>query len=148
MWLEAIGFFLLSSVKFAVATLPIAIRFNFYTALLVSITGGLFGAFFFLFLWRKVMDIWNIYIFKKDSEESTPIKFNNRKRRIIKIKNTYGYWGILVLTPVILSIPIGAFILSQYFQKKKLKFFHLSISIIFWGFLLISFFKFFYQNIF
>ena len=148
MWLEAIGFFLLSSVKFAVATLPIAIRFNFYTALFISITGGLFGAFFFLFLWEKIMDIWNIYIFKKDSEESTPIKFNNRKRRIISIKNSYGYWGILILTPVILSIPIGAFILSQYFKKKRLKFLHLSISIIFWGFLLISFFKFFYQNIF
>ncbi len=148
MWLEAIGFFLLSSVKFAVATLPIALRFDFYTALTISILGGLSGAFFFLFLWRKFMDMWNIYIFKNPNKESILIKINKRKRRIINLKNTYGYWGILVLTPVILSIPIGAFLLSQYFQKKKLKFIHLSLSIIIWGIILISFFKFFYQSIF
>ena len=119
MWLKAIGFFLLSSVKFAVASLPIAASFGYKQSLIILISGGLFGAFFFLYIWKEVFHFWKIYIIKKDSSEKRIFKINKKKRRIIKIKNTYGYWGIIFLTPVILSIPVGAFLLMQYFKNMK-----------------------------
>lgn len=142
MWLKAIGFFLLSSVKFAVASLPIASSFEYYEALIISISGGIFGAFFFLFAWKKIFYIWNFYIIKKDLNQEHPFKITSKKRRLIRLKNSYGYWGIIFLTPIVLSIPVGSFFIMQYFKNKHYKFIHLSLVIAFWGLILISFFKF------
>lgn len=143
MILEAIGFFLLSSVKFAVATFPICLAFDYRASLFISISGGLSGSFFFLFLWNKVLHIWHILIVKKKEEKPLAYKVNKKKRWIVSLKNSYGYWGVIILTPLILSIPIGAFILIQYFDHQKYKFFHLSLSVILWGVGLISFFELF-----
>ncbi len=148
MWLKALGFFLLSSVKFAVATLPIAVAFSYREALLISISGGIAGSFFFLYIWKYILNVWSVYIVRKPEVSSQQIKINKKRRQIIKIKNSYGYWGIVILTPVILSIPIGAFLLSQYFKNEKLKFLHLSLVICFWGLAFVSFFEFFYDKFF
>ena len=142
MIIEAIGYFLLSTVKFAIATLPISLRFSYPNALLISISGGLIGVFFFMFLWEKLFQIWTIYIYKSNKPKSKIITINKKKRRIIILKNKYGYWGIVILTPVILSIPLGVFLLIQYFRNRKYKFLHLALSVSFWGFILISFFRF------
>ena len=141
MLIEAIGYFLLSTVKFAVATLPIARRFPYFEALFISISGGILGVIFFLFLWDKLFQIWKIYIVRSTAQEK-PFRMTNRKRRIIKLKNQYGYWGVVILTPVIVSIPIGVFLLLQYYKSRKYKFLHLSLSVTFWGVFLISFFRF------
>ncbi len=148
MWLKALGFFLLSSVKFAVAALPIAVAFNYQEALFISISGGIAGAFFFLYIWKYILEVWNIHIVKKVEKPILKVKVNKKKRQIIKLKNSYGYWGIVILTPVILSIPVGAFILSQYYKNEKLKFLHLSVVVSIWGVFLISFFEFFYDQFF
>jgi len=140
MIIEAIGYFLLSTVKFAVATLPIAVRFLYPQALAISILGGIAGVAFFLFLWDKILRIWHVYIYRSSKEKI--FKITKKKRRIIKLKNMYGYWGIVILTPLIISIPIGVFLLIQYFRNHKYKFLHLSLSVSFWGLVLVSFFKF------
>ena len=141
MLLEGIGYFLLSTVKFAVATLPIARRFSYAEGLLISILGGILGIVFFLFLWDKILHVWRIYIVRSTKKKKKAFKINKKKRRIIKLKNKYGYWSIVMLTPLIISIPIGVFLLLQYYKSTKYKFLHLSLSVIFWGFTLISFFK-------
>ena len=61
------------------------------------------------------------------------------------MKNTYGYWGIVILTPIVISIPIGVFLLLQYFTHHKYKLLHLSLSVILWSLTLITFFKFIWQ---
>ena len=147
MWFKAIGFFLLSSVKFAVASLPIAASFGYLQSLIILISGGIFGVFFFLYIWKEVFYFWNIYIVKKAPEEKKNFKISKQKRRIVKLKTNYGYWGVILLTPIVLSIPIGAFLLMQYFKNKKFLFIHLSLSVMGWGTILISFFKFF-ENLF
>ena len=45
-------------------------------------------------------------------------KFTKRNRFIIKTRTTYGKWGIMLLTPVLLSIPIGAFLLRKYYSDQ------------------------------
>jgi len=141
MLLEGLGYFLLSTVKFAVATLPIATRFPFVEGLFISISGGIIGVVFFLFLWDKFLHIWKIYIVRSSGKDKK-FKISKKKRKIIKLKNSYGYWGIVILTPLVVSIPIGVFLLLQYYTARKYKFLHLSLSVIFWGVTLISFFKF------
>ncbi|MBN2667601.1 MAG: hypothetical protein JXR60_00100 [Bacteroidales bacterium] len=140
---QAIGFFLLSSVKFSFATLPISIRYDYQTALLISLTGGITGAVFFLYGWRKVLRIWQVHIVKKPETPKTTIKINAKRRRLIRIKNKYGYWGIILLTPSVLSIPIGALLLIHAFPKQRWVLWHLSLSVVLWGVVLISFFKLF-----
>ncbi len=142
LFLKALGFFLLSTFKFAVSIVPILMVFDYYTALLISISGGIFGVFFFMFLWNKVIEIWGV-LFPKTDKPSKPIKMNRRRRNLVKIKNKYGYWGLVITTPAILSIPVGVFIVVNYFQYKKYKFLHLSLSVVVWGVLLISFFSLF-----
>ena len=141
MIIEGLGYFLLSTVKFAVATLPIATRFPYVEGLLISILGGITGILFFLFLWDKFLHIWKIYIVRS-VEKQKKFKISKKKRKIVKLKNSYGYWGIVILTPLVISIPIGVFLLLQYYTIRKYKFLHLSLSVIFWGVTLISFFKF------
>ncbi len=142
LFLKALGFFLLSTVKFTVSALPISMTFPYYQALFISISGGIFGVFFFMFLWDKVLKTWQ-FIFYKDKEHSKekPLVINRRRRRIVKIKKDYGYWGIVATTPSVLSIPLGVFILMTYFPNTKRKFIHLSLSVVVWGFLLISIFS-------
>jgi len=142
MWLKALGFFLLSSIKFAVASPLIAASYSFSYAWIILVSGGIFGNFFFLYVWEHILNIWNVYIIKKGVKEKA-IKVNKSRRKIIKIKNSYGYWGIVILTPVFVSIPIGAFLLVQYYKTKRYKFLHLCISVTFWATIYISFFQFF-----
>jgi len=141
--LKAIGFFLLSTVKFAVATAPIAIAFPFEQAWLVSVSGGIFGSFFFLYLWARVLKIWNFFISNNKAPRDVKIHINKKRRRIVKIKNTYGYWGIIFMTPSVLSIPLGAFILANYFKKKRFIFWHLCLAVMAWGTVLVGFFSIF-----
>jgi hypothetical protein len=141
--IKIIGFFFLSTVKFAVATLPIAVAFPFEQALLISISGGITGAFFFMYLWARILKIWYFFISKKPTVDDNKIQINRKRRRVVKLKNTYGYWGIIFLTPSLLSIPLGAFILMNFFKKRRYIFLHLSMSIAIWGVLLVGFFSLF-----
>lgn len=45
--------------------------------------------------------------------------FTKRKRQIIKIRKKLGFWGIILTTPVILSIPLGGFLMHRYYRKTK-----------------------------
>jgi len=141
--LKVIGFFFLSTVKFAVATLPIALAFPLEKAWLISVSGGVFGGFFFLYLWARVLKVWNFFIAKSSNDVPNKVRFNKRKRRVVKIKKSYGYWGLIFLTPSVLSIPFGAFILANYYKKRRFVFWHLSISVMFWATVLIGFFHMF-----
>lgn len=60
-------------------------------------------------LWKK----------KRNSKRKNRKKFSKRNKMIIKARNNYGMWGICLLTPVLLSIPLGAFLLRKYYQHRK-----------------------------
>ncbi len=54
-------------------------------------------------------------------------------RRFVKLRNSYGLWGIIIMTPVILSIPIGAFLLKKYYSTHKNVLAYMMISILGWS---------------
>lgn len=70
-------------------------------------------------------------------------KFN---RRVIRIKHRFGLTGIAILTPIFLSIPIGAFLAERFYKDKKKVILYLSISAIAWCFILYFLFLFFYES--
>ncbi len=57
---------------------------------------------------------------------------------IVRLKNNYGLWGIVITTPVLLSIPVGAFLASHYFPRNKRIVSYMLASIVAWGVLLSS----------
>jgi hypothetical protein len=67
--------------------------------------------------------------------------FTPRNRRIIRIWKKYGLWGVAWLTPILLSIPIGTFIMTRLEKKKKKIVFKLLISIVTWSFTLTTLFE-------
>jgi hypothetical protein len=65
-------------------------------------------------------------------------KFTRRNRMIVRLKNNYGLWGIVITTPVLLSIPVGAFLASHYFPRNKRMVLYMLASIVAWGAVLSS----------
>jgi len=110
-----------ASWKFA-ATFPIAIyvmKMTVAKTLIYTNIGGILGAFVFLYLSEFLIRMWNKYWpdrlkFHRKARKT----FTRRNRNIIKIKSRYGLWGIVILSPVILSIPVGAFLMVKYYGLK------------------------------
>ncbi len=126
-----------SSWKFA-ATFPVAIylfKMSFFETILYTNIGGLAGIIVFtLFskvLLRIVDDLWSKNLpYKKRTKKI----FTGRNRRLIFLKNKIGLPGIIILTPVLLSIPVGVFLITKYFARRKISYLYLFAMQIVWSF--------------
>ena len=63
-------------------------------------------------------------------------KFTWRTKFMVKLRRGYGMWGIILLTPVLLSLPIGAFLLRKYYRQNRFSFPLMITSIVVEGFFL------------
>lgn len=151
--LKYLNVILLASVKFFWAT-PYAylFRLNEIEAFVMIEVGGIFGFLFFYYIFSLLLKelklIWPaIYyitprIFKVRFEQwldgrryarLTANKFTRRNKMIVKIRQKTGMLGIVILTPVVLSIPVGAFLGSKYFHHKSSFIPWTLLSIFIWG---------------
>jgi hypothetical protein len=110
-----------SSFKFA-ATFPVAIyiiNMSPVETLLYTNTGGILGTFVFMYLSEYLIRLWNKYwpqsLRRKKKKKKV---FTTGNRRIVRIKMRYGLWGIVILNPVLLSIPLGSFLMVKYYGLK------------------------------
>lgn len=62
--------------------------------------------------------------------------FTPFRRRIIRIKNKFGIIGIAIVTPCIISIPIGSILAARLFQNKVKVLTAMFISTVAWAFIL------------
>jgi len=140
---------LFSSVKFAI-TFPVAIlqfEFGFFETILWTNAGGVIGIYFFAFLSGKLIAWWN-RTYKRflnaSAENGSGGKktFTKRNRRIVRIKQQYGLIGIALSTPIILSIPLGAFLVVRYYRSSQTKFLYLIVSNVVWSFIYTGFYQF------
>lgn len=110
-----------STFKFA-ATFPVAVylvKLGPVETLAYTNAGGILGTFIFMYLSEFLIMIWNKY--RPDSLKRNKKKrkvFTPRNRRIVSIKMKYGLWGIVILNPVLLSIPVGSFLVVKYYGLK------------------------------
>lgn len=145
----------LASLKYFL-TIPTAllIGLEYEYAVVAIVLGGVLGFFFFyllssrlILLFRKirkrtcqVLPVW----FKSRvrcvcayfSSPKARIIFTRRNRLIVKIKRSFGLWGIVITTPILLSIPVGAFLANYYYPGNKRIIYYMVISIVLWGTLL------------
>jgi hypothetical protein len=152
--------FALSSVKFLLAPpLSFGMGLNFIQTLASTSAGGIMGVFLFFYLSRLLIRVYDIYIriyihravhyiasrlqIKHLAERFFPLKrkkkvFTLTNRLFVKVKNKYGFFGIIILTPVFFSIPIGAFLAARFYASRKHTVLYLSASVIIWSLLMSS----------
>jgi membrane protein DedA with SNARE-associated domain len=129
---ELVGIFLLAGSKFAVAVgllVSPATEFSYLQSVAMLISGGFTGILFFYYFssWINKMIA---KIFQKKKKKQL---FSKKVRRFINIKNKYGLIGIALITPVIISIPVGSFIASRFFSKNKLTLLFMLAGVVFWS---------------
>lgn len=118
---QIIGIWLLSTVKFVFGAVPLALAlgFSFWKTILVTCSGGFVGSTIFInlgeFLAKRV-------IARRERRialgQVHPKKFTRTNRFIVKLKRNFGLPGIAVMTPFVLSIPLGCYVAARYYQHK------------------------------
>jgi uncharacterized membrane protein len=141
---------LLGSFKFAM-TFPLAVlefKYSFFETVLWINIGGILGIYFFAYL-SEGLNRWLIRTFstrkrnrKREKARGNKKIFTKRNRRIIRIKQRYGLIGIAATTPVLLSIPVGVFLVVRYYPRVKTRFVYLITANIAWSLIFTSFYMF------
>lgn len=132
--IELAGVFLMAGTKFAAAVVYMLLRSSDYSYLemvIVLILGGSTGIIFFYYTTGWI----NIQINKLLPKKKKKQIFTKGNRRFITIKNKYGLIGISVLTPILLSIPLGCFLASRFYAGKKTTLPIMLVGILFWAFI-------------
>ncbi len=141
----------MSAVKFLLAA-PIALAygFNYLETLVTTMAGGVIGVIVFFQISKFSIKLINKAKEKVektlngqtelDYEPIPPKKkiFTWKNKLIVKTIRRFGLPGIAFLTPCILSIPVGTFIAFRYFHDKKKVLSYLTLSVVFWAFVLSS----------
>jgi hypothetical protein len=155
---KIIQVFLLATVKYVI-TFPYAllIGLNFEQTLIAVTLGGIAGFFFFYhFSGFAISRFHHVKTFlRKHIPLSIRLKyrqlviwrknltgervFSKRNRFIARFRAKFGLPGIVILSPVVLSIPIGAFLLNKYYSKHKLVMPYMVLSILSWTAVFVAF---------
>jgi len=145
---------LVSSIKFLFApALSFGLGLNFLQTWLSTTAGGIVGVVVFFFLSKWLLQLYSRYFFyyfhlvrvKIYSKLHVTVpkfiparRFTKRNRMIIKVVNKFGMAGIVILTPVLLSIPLGTFIATRYYSANRFLLVYLCSSVLFWSLLMSS----------
>lgn len=158
---KALQIFLLSSVKlFFGVPWSYQLGFNFWETVLLTSCGGIAGVFFFFFLSEIINRWWSnsfipyckhqlsnnsikIFLKKIFYSKGPKRKFTRKNKIIIYTKRNWGLIGIAILTPLILSIPVGTFLADRYYKNKQQVLLYLCIAVIVWSLIFSIFFGFF-----
>ena len=159
--LKLLSVFLVASIKYFWATpYSFGMRLNEWETILFMETGGILGFLFFYyffgFLFKELKLLWPIVyhftpvIFKVRFEmwlnrhrlqRMYARKFTKRNKLIIRMRRRYGMWGLVILSPVILSIPVGALLGNKYFRHNHHFIPYMLLSIVIWGIVSVAFFS-------
>ncbi|MBS1637490.1 MAG: hypothetical protein JST26_16360 [Bacteroidetes bacterium] len=145
---KIISVFISCALFFGKVGMPAAVsffKFNFFKSITVSCAGGIFGSVFFTYLSAGLLKWWDRFKHKWFTKHQPKKKFTKANRRIIRIKRRFGLTGIAILSPILLSIPLGAFLGERFYKKKGKVILYLSVSVVMWSFVLYFLFLFFYS---
>ncbi len=129
-WAALTTVFLLSIVKFMFAPLSgKGLGLPFWETFLASFAGGTLSATIFYFSSELLIKYThNRRIAKKQEQLSQGLpfkekrKFTRTNRIIIRIKRSFGIYGISLWAPFFLSVPVGSIITAKFYGKQKVTF--------------------------
>jgi hypothetical protein len=152
--IKQLGILLISAIKFLVAApTSYLLGYSYLHTFLNIFTGGLLGVIVFYFAGKAILYFFRFHIpliarafhqifgFKRKSLPKSPKITSDSSRRnrwIVRMRNRFGYPGLIILTPVLFSIPVGTFLALKYFSKRKNLLLMLSLSVFVWSLVLAS----------
>lgn len=137
------------SLFFAKLGMPAAVilfKFNFFKVFIASCAGGIGGTIFYTYLSAGLLKWWEDYKDRKNLFTKKKI-FTKSNRRVIRIKNRFGLTGIAILTPVLLSIPLGSFLAERFYKDKRKVILAISSWVMIWSVVCYFIYYFFYDSL-
>ena len=149
--LRMLGVFVVSGLKFIVAPfMSINFGFTYSQTLVYTAVGGIAGVWFFYHLSHIILAVYHRYFTQKFFpylSQSPYLRnyittyqrkkiFSRRSRLLSTIRTKYGLPGIIILTPILLSIPFGTFLAITYYSHKRHILAYLAASVVCWTFVL------------
>jgi ABC-type polysaccharide/polyol phosphate export permease len=144
------------AVKFVLAFIPSEYHdFNFLQTMASTAAGGIAGVLFFYFLsgwlirqYRKYNPMVRRYFgfygvdkrYDEFPEEDKKVPFYKKENVLTRFVRNFGFFWFIVLTPVLISIPIGAFLAKRYYANRRNTIVYLSISVVAWSLVLSTIF--------
>ena len=156
-YLHILFLILFSSVKFFLVP-PIAMlqyKYSVVESIILTTVGGSIGVFLFYFLSKELLLAWLFIktIFNKrhrahHKQHHKHLKtiFTKNSRRMVIIKQKWGLYGLVIVTPCLLSIPVGTFIAVRFYPGRHTLIL-LCGSVIIWSVLLNSAIYFLHSNL-
>ncbi len=130
---------LLASVKFLLSPFEAERQgLNFKEAFIITTSGGLIGIVLFTYIGQAISYAWKrtISFFTKKNKQNK--KFTWMNKFVVKIKQKFGLMGLVFATPIILSIPIGCFVIQHFYKNKIKNLSLLFVALLLWSILLNS----------
>lgn len=147
---KIVSVFLTSALGFGKISVPTAVTlfdFNFWKVMLITCSGGFTG----IIVFTNISDVFLKWIHsikvKYFKSHPHPKVFTKGNRRIVKIIQKFGIWGIAFFTPIGLSIPVGAFIAERFYKNKKKVMLVLGAAVVFWNTTIYLLLRFFYESV-
>jgi hypothetical protein len=138
---------LIGFTKIAVPSATALFGFNALKVLLITCSGSITGVILFTNISAVFLKWFHRIKVKYFNSHEHPKIFTKSNRRIIKVKKRFGLWGIAFVTPLGITIPLGAFIAERFYKDKKQVILALSIGVLFWNITIYVLLAFFYESI-
>jgi len=137
-WFEVLSVFFLSSVKFfAGPILAKSLGFSYLSTVFVSSLGGVFGVLLFYNLGTRIVSFFPNFF--KPIKKKKKI-FTRKNKFFVNVIRNYGLFGLSIFSPVLISIPVGAFLAARFFDNQKyVALAVMSISVVLWSVSISSF---------
>lgn len=125
-WLQSVSFFLLSLFKsYSGASLSAVFNYSYAEMLLVNFSATIVSI---LISYRFRHQILNLLKRKNKSANG----YSGKLKKILIKWNKYGFVSAMIVSPILISIPLGV-IISAHFKTSKTKIlFFMSLSAFFW----------------
>jgi hypothetical protein len=132
-----LSLFLLTSVKFVVgvpATFA-ALQMSFFELWIFASLSGIFGVACFVFLSDWLFKIWDAIRMRYFPPKKHVKKqvFTKKNRRFVLFVRKYGLIGLALLTPTLISIPVGTILARKFFSNRWKVFIYISGSVVLWA---------------
>jgi hypothetical protein len=137
-WYEIVSVFLTSAVKFfAGPILAKSFGFSYIQSILLTSVGGISGVLLFFKLGSKLILFFPNY-FKSNTKKKKI--FTKKNKFYVLLIRDYGMFGIALLSPILISIPIGSFLAARFFDANSVMVKAiLCMSVVFWSVTLSTF---------
>lgn len=117
-FVQILSWLLFSAIKFFLAPTAVFLSgYSYSETIAITITGGFMGVFAFFYGGGAIFQ-WIAMRFSSNKPVNKKI-FSKKNRAIIRVKRSYGLFGLAFLTPCLFSIPIGTIIAAKYYRHDK-----------------------------